>query len=111
MVATSSPSESASRRNIEFTGIQRPNNSLLKLILSSGAVRNDRIWVCGSRDDPFSCESYDEDFNMKDEGYTLFPHSYSAMVHNQRGLTLLGGISPKEGRNDKVEHYQVKITP
>ena len=72
----------------------------------SCAVHDDRIWVCGTRDAPHTCDSYDAGWNHVQESDTLFPHSYGSMVDSHRGLGIIGGVSPASGRNDKVEFHQ-----
>ena len=69
----------------------------------SCAVHRERIWVCGSRDDPNTCDSFDEKWNHRKEADTLYPHSYGSMVESARGLAIIGGVSSMSGRNDKVE--------
>lgn len=70
----------------------------------SCAVHEDRIWVCGSRDSPYACDSYDENWSHDSEQNTIYAHSYGSMVSSpSKGLTIIGGVAPMLGRNDKVE--------
>jgi hypothetical protein len=50
-----------------------------------------RIWVCGTRDSPTSCDSYDEKWNHFPEEDTIYPHSYGSMTTSYRGLGIIGG--------------------
>lgn len=72
----------------------------------SCSVHDDQIWVCGTRDAPHSCDSFDTNWNHLPQADTLFPHSYGSMVDSYRGLAIIGGVSSLSGRNDKVEFNQ-----
>lgn len=63
----------------------------------SCAVHDDRIWVCGSRDAPYACDSYDENWEHQQEKNTIHAHSYGSMVSApDRGLTIIGKILNSE---------------
>lgn len=53
-------------------------------------VHKEKIWVCGTRDNPHSCDSFDEEWNHTSEKDTMYPHSYGSMASSYRGLVILG---------------------
>ena len=53
-------------------------------------VHKEKIWVCGTRDNPHSCDSFDEEWNHTSEKDTIYPHSYGSMASSYRGLVILG---------------------
>ena len=55
-------------------------------------VHKDKIWVCGTRDNPHACDSYDEEWKHTSEKDTLYPHSYGSMASSYRGLAILGTL-------------------
>ena len=57
----------------------------------SCAVHDNRIWVCGSRDSPYACDSYDENWVHQAEKNTIYAHSYGSLVSDKnRGLSIIG---------------------
>ena len=83
--------------NISITNIIFHNILISK---NSCAVHEDRIWVCGSRDAPYACDSYDENWEHRQEKNTIHAHSYGSMVSApDRGLTIIG----KKYKQTKVD--------
>jgi hypothetical protein len=67
-------------------------------------VHGQRLFLCGSRDSPKKCDSFDAAWHHRVEPDTNYPHSYGSLTSTSGfGLTIIGGVAPVIGRNNKVE--------
>ena len=67
---------------------------LFQMVISfSCSVHEDRVWICGSRDSPYACDSYDANWQHRSEQNTIYAHSYGSMVSAPtKGLTIIGNL-------------------